>query len=129
MATTIIHSNIKNKETVYKFVNNLQKELNIHRLNRFIEIRFLKKLEEEALGYCWGDHEHVEIEICRDQSWKDQMITLAHEMVHAKQFLRKELVGDKWKKRNYSKCQYDRQPWEISAYLMQDKLYNLCYPE
>ena len=55
------------------------------------------------------------------------MQTLAHEMVHAKQFLRKELDGNLWKKRNYDNVKYDDQPWEKEANRLEERLYKRCF--
>tara|TARA_B100000085_G_C18466193_1_gene481107 strand:+ start:92 stop:505 length:414 start_codon:yes stop_codon:yes gene_type:complete len=124
-----IHSNIKNRSTVEEYVANLCKELGISRLKRTIDIRFKKNLDEDAWGYCWGDEDSVDIEINRQLSFEEQMTVLAHEMVHAKQYFRKELTWDwRWKKRNYSQCSYEHQPWEKQARLLEDKLYSKCWP-
>ena len=58
-----IHSRIKNRAIVEQYVINLINELGINRLKRTIVIRFLKKLDQDAVGYCWGDKDVVEIEI------------------------------------------------------------------
>ena len=124
-----IHSRIKNRAIVEQYVINLMNELGINRLQRNIDIRFRKKLDQDAMGYCWGDRDEVEIEINRTVSWEEQMIALAHEMVHAKQFFREELDPYfYWKKRNWSNCAYEHQPWEKSAYYWEEKLFKKCYP-
>jgi len=123
-----IPSHIKDKDRVLLYVINLCKELNIHRLrNREITIRFKSVMEDDAWGYCIGDVYDVDIQINRTIPFEDQMQTLAHEMVHAKQFLRKELDGNLWKKRNYEKCVYEHQPWEKQANALEEKLYKRCF--
>ena len=56
------------------------------------------------------------------------MLNLAHELVHAKQFIKGELHPTlyKWKKfkKDYAKTPYFKQPWEKEAYLMEDKIFN-----
>jgi hypothetical protein len=52
------------------------------------------------------------------------MLNLAHELVHAKQFIKGELHPNlnRWKSLDYSNTAYSRQPWEKEAYLLEDKL-------
>tara|TARA_B100001093_G_scaffold514086_1_gene587373 strand:+ start:1744 stop:2199 length:456 start_codon:yes stop_codon:yes gene_type:complete len=113
-----------------EFVANLQEELNIHRLrSKWINIKFVKSVDGN-MGDCIGDTSDVDIRINKTMDWKDQMITLAHEMVHAEQFLRGKLTdGAYWRNRNYEKCEYERLPWEMSAHQLEEKLYEKCYPE
>ena len=53
------------------------------------------------------------------------MQTLAHEMVHAKQYLRGELNGwtNSWKGRKPRNYKYENAPWEKEAYKLEMKLY------
>ena len=96
---------------INEYVANLQKELNIHRLrSKWIEIKFVDDVNGN-MGDCTGDTDEVEIRIDRTLSWNDQRITLAHEMVHAEQFLRANTVS------------------EVYADLLEDKLFKTCYPE
>ena len=112
-----------------EFVANLQKELNIHRLrSKWINISFVDDVDGD-MGDCEGDTDEVDIRIDNTMDWIDQMITLAHEMVHAEQFLRGKLSGTVWRNRNYKKCPYERLPWEMSAHQLEEKLYKKCYPE
>lgn len=123
-----IPSNIKDKDLIYDYVTRLCKELRIHRLrNREIIVRFKSKMAEDAWGYCHGNTHDIEIEINRTISFDDQMQTLAHEMVHAKQFLRKEFDGNNWKNRNYDHREYIDQPWEKEANRLEAKLYSKCF--
>ena len=117
-------------QVINDFVANLQKELNIHRLrSKWIHIKFVKNVDGD-MGDCIGDTNEVDIRIDKTMDWKDQMLTLAHEMVHAEQFLRGKLSedGTRWRNRNYEKCAYERLPWEMSAHQLEEKLYNKCYP-
>lgn len=88
--------------------------------------------EDNALGYCYpldGKHRKFVIEINRFQPYHLQVETLAHEMVHLKQYARGELkhLDDglhKWKgefyqytyKKKYTK-KYANLPWEEEAHL------------
>ena len=65
-----------------------------------IELRFEKNCKP-AVGYCHGDHEHIIIEVSKHDiednkiSRDEMMLTLAHELVHAKQLIRKEKIDHK----------------------------------
>ena len=115
---------------VHEYLCNLQKELNIHRLrSKWVTVKFVKSVDGN-MGDCIGDTDEVDIRIDKTMSWNDQMVTLAHEMVHAEQMLRGKLAdGMRWRNRNYEKCRYEYQPWEVSAHLLEDKLFKICYPE
>jgi hypothetical protein len=64
------------------------------------------------------------------QTWEEQMQTLAHEMVHAEQFLRGDLTDTfMYKGRDFSECVYENQPWERRAHAQEKKLYTKCYPK
>jgi hypothetical protein len=87
----------------------------------------------EADGYC--SHLNVydfEIEINQDLTFEHMMITLAHEMVHLKQFTTKQLkskfIGknaiDIWNGTRYKNLQYDKQPWEKEASQLEEELYH-----
>ena len=111
---------------VHEYLCNLQKELNIHRLrSKWVTVKFVKSVDGN-MGDCIGDTDEVDIRIDKTMSWDDQMITLAHEMVHAEQMLRGKLAdGMRWRNRNYEKCRYEYQPWEVSAHLLEDKLFKI----
>ena len=90
----------------------------------------IKKLTGDAVGWClMGDtHKEFEIEISKDLTLKDFVTTICHEMVHVKQYYRKEMDGIsmRWKKKKIAdKTGYYDLPWEKEAYRMQDKLAQL----
>ena len=102
----------------------------------FVKLSKDLKKKEEAYGYCHITDDSLsrprEFMIELDASMKysfDQILTwLAHEMVHLKQFVRKELWDYEsgrvqWKTRSYGKVHYDDQPWEKEAYRLEEKLY------
>lgn len=124
MLDIVITSHIKHKNNVYDYVWDICKDLKIHRLNRDITIKYKSKLEDDAWGWAVGDTEECDIEINRTIEWHHQLITLAHELVHAKQYFRKELDASfAWKGRNWKKCAYEWQPWERQAHALELKLY------
>ena len=75
-----------------------------------------------AMGYCLelDNNRQFEIEIDRTMSQRKLLETLAHEMVHVKQYARREFhpVHDKWmgKTINPKKVSYWDLPWEIEAH-------------
>lgn len=83
-------------------------------------------------GSSW-ENDDREFHIMIDKG-KDFLITLFHEMIHVKQYLKRELVDlphfqVKWKGYTYSKdyFPYENRPWEIEAYAMEEDLYNDFY--
>jgi hypothetical protein len=66
--------------------------------------------------------------IAKDDDAETQIRTMAHEMVHVRQFVRKELDEDmtRWKSRrvNMDIIPYRELPWEIEAFRLGDKLFN-----
>ena len=102
-----------------------------------IFIKFKKGLDN--LGTCTrNDSGHIDIEINSGTVLPAEFIaeTLAHELVHAKQFIRGELNGSltRWKKqqieygpRGGCKIPYARQPWEREAFKLEIKLTNLYW--
>lgn len=91
-----------------------------------IDIEFEKQLDKDADGYCdvtghnkRGRPREFTIQIRKNKSKRYMMMTLAHEMVHVKQFALGELDENMtvWKgKRMSSKTDYWDTPWEIEAH-------------
>lgn len=69
------------------------------------------------------------IELHRKDDEKEKLKTLAHELVHVRQYVRNELNDEMntWKGRkiNSDDIPYDDQPWEIEANELGNKLYEL----
>jgi hypothetical protein len=87
----------------------------------------LKKLPGDVAGYCLelDSHREFEIELDKTLSIRDLVLTVCHEMVHVKQYFRKEMdaCGRRWKKKEISNdTPYMELPWEKEAYRMQAKL-------
>lgn len=133
-----IKGRIKNKKIVEQYIENLCIELKINRLwSKVVLVEFKTKLDEEAYGLCWGDYNdgYCHVEIARtccgeDIPYEDIMLTLAHEFVHVKQYMRKQLSGYKhtWNGKKAYNYQYDNEPWEREAYGKQEELYEECWP-
>lgn len=121
------------KEIVEQYVVALMKALKINRFTqRIVIIQFKNILDGEAQGLCQGDKEAALVQIGKSgQSFMMQMQALAHEMVHAKQFLRGELTGEggfAWKGRKADGYDYENQPWEKEAYRLERELFLDCFP-
>ena len=105
-----------------------------------VSVKLTKNLKkkEQAYGFCHITDDSLskprEFMIELDASMKhsfDQILTwLAHEMVHLKQFVRKELWDYEtgrvqWKSRSYGRVDYENQPWEKEAYRLEGELYEM----
>ena len=132
-----ITGQIKGKAKVEQYVESLAKELGIGRMwSKVIFIRFKTKLDNESQGLCWGckNEGYAEINIARTSNgdvipYEMLMQTLAHEMVHAKQYIRGELNGYNfsWKGRKPRNYKYENAPWEKEAYGREKELYQKCW--
>ena len=85
-----------------------------------ITVRLCKP--QGAMGYCLetDNNRTFEIELDKTQSMRNLLETLAHEMVHVKQYARRELnpIVDCWMGKTYNpkKVSYWDLPWEIEAH-------------
>ena len=108
--------------------------------NIYLDIKLTKDLKkkEQAYGFCHIVDDNlnkprefmIELDASMRHSFKDILTWLAHEMVHLKQFVRKELWDYEsgrvqWKSRTYGKMHYDDQPWEKEAYRLEGELYEM----
>ena len=127
-----IFGQIKSKKRVREFVESslyyLLPELKeqIH-----IDVTFKKTLDGNVFGYCSGDNNSAEIEIAKTSGGvpllQDEiMLSLAHEIIHAKQFIRGELspVHSTWKGKSHEDTVYANRPWEKQAFLFEDLIFN-----
>ncbi|MDB4575857.1 hypothetical protein N9112_02745 [bacterium] len=130
---------VHKEDIVRYYICNLFRELNIHRLSsKCVDIEFVDAIDDDAQGIAIGDKDDVSIKIARTSceaplSFLNQMQTLAHEMVHTKQFLRGELGYDlkgnfKWKKECMEGKKYSEQPWEKEAISLERSLFLKCFP-
>ena len=134
--------NINLSQTVGEAVSFYSEVLLGKRMAKHVDVlvkltKDLKK-KEKAYGFCHITDDSLcrprEFMIELDASMKysfDQILTwLAHEMVHLKQFVRKELWDYEsgrvqWKTRSYGQVHYDDQPWEKEAYRLEGELYEM----
>ena len=142
---------LKGKDRVALFVQNIIEHFDLDQYEADIDIRFVRKCDQDAGGYCYGDNEEVEIEVATHVQGEkldlDTVMTnLGHEMVHAKQLITGQLVdhglqlvqaGDcqtlvnvsEWEGETVSNLPYDQQPWEIEAYNLEHDLFITCFEE
>ena len=124
----------KNKPLVQQYTVNLIKSFKLHtRKTGHISIRFTNNMSQgcdDHIGSCLGDRKYASILISRKQSFLSQMRCLAHEMIHAKQFLRGELSpsGTVWKGTYTGDMKYGTEPFEIEAYDGEDALFMKTFP-
>jgi len=89
---------------------------------RTLDITIKLNSPKDAMGYCLETENNrtFEIEIDRNQKLRPLLETIAHEMVHVKQFARRELhpSTDEWYGKTYNpkKVSYWDLPWEIEAH-------------
>ncbi len=103
-----------------------------------IEVQ-LKNLTGEAVGFCMMEENNRQFTIEADKKLgiKDLVTTICHEMIHVKQYARKEMDdwsgngAARWKTKTFNaeKTDYYNLPWEKEAYRLQDKYANLVWNE
>ena len=127
----VIGGNKFQKQTAEKVVQQMIETL-MPRM-RTLEITVnIKKLTGDAVGWCMMEDTNREftIDVHNKLTLKDFVTTICHEMVHVKQYARKETCGygEKWKGKevNPKTCYYDL-PWEKEAYRVQDKLAQIVW--
>lgn len=114
------------REIAHKTVAYCIKQLLPRHRTLDIEIK-LVTIKSDATGYAMvGDtNRHFEIEIDKNQTIKEFVTTICHEMVHVKQYARKEIDGIRlrWKGKDIPEgTDYINFPWEIEAYDLQEDL-------
>jgi len=97
-----------------------------------VNVHFVTECDGSVAGDCYGDKEEVFINVGRESrgykySFNEQILTLCHELVHAKQFIKGELsdCGEVWKGVDMSLIRgIKNQPWEQEAFDLETKLYD-----
>ena len=111
------------RELVYETVNFCIKKLMPRVRTLDIEVKLTNC---DAYGYCCmtDNHKTFELEIRKSLSLYDLVSTICHEMVHVKQYYRKELAENRqWKTRKIAETvDYFDEPWEKEAFRMEEKL-------
>ena len=122
----------KQRQVVEDAVKWSIKKLNLHRI-RTLELNFsLRKLKTLYGQLEQLDDKRREFSIVLDKNMNTENIirTVIHEMIHVKQYIRKEMDSEvigqhmRWKSKMYpSDIKYDDMPWEKEAYRLESKLY------
>jgi len=92
MIAVEIFGKVKNKKAVRIYAEDILCDIGKNITSLFeVEITFVTQLENGDYGYCMGDDEFAEIVIAKNIDgepvpYREMMVTLAHELVHAKQF-------------------------------------------
>jgi glycosylphosphatidylinositol transamidase (GPIT) subunit GPI8 len=80
-------------------------------INPVIEINFRRMSKDTNFGYCCHlEDNEFEIDIKRTLRLRDMLTTLAHELVHVKQYVKKEMPDD------ITQGDYWDRPHEIEAH-------------
>jgi hypothetical protein len=88
-----------------------------------------------AYGYCMEEDSNRQftLTIQKGLSLYDLISTVCHEMVHVKQYARKELRNvngnTMWKKKSYNSVDYWDAPWEKEAFRLEESLALECFKE
>lgn len=128
----IIHGKINNKQR--QALNLFAEILFSPQMSRFVgvNIKFVRKqvpwlgmVSIEDYNLADKPREFL-IEVRANQSQEEIIKTLAHEMVHVKQYVYGELneEGTIWFDVQCADLEYDEQPWEIEAHDVTDILYD-----
>jgi hypothetical protein len=116
----------KLKATLTDACNFYMERLGFRKRKRLLEI-FIKIGKYDDYGLCEFNQDYywpeLVIYINRNYGHDEMIKTLAHEMVHSKQFLRKELKQINEQMYWHGKPS-DNDEWEIEAYTLEEKLYN-----
>jgi hypothetical protein len=100
--------------------------------NLHIRVKFVSNSNDHGAVYVddynvIGQPRYFIMEIAKEDSLNTQIQTMAHEMVHIRQFVRNEINEEltKWKSRrvNSDVVPYKDLPWEIEANKLGDRMY------
>lgn len=99
---------------------------------RTIEVMVEFEKNMDAYGYCMQeDNREYTITIKKGLGLFDLVSTICHEMVHLKQYVKKELREkdgvQMWKKKSYKNVSYMDAPWEKEAFRVEKRLAMECF--
>ena len=102
--------------------------------HRTLDITVEFKKLDDAYGYCMEEDERgreFTLTLRKGLGLYDLISTVCHEMIHLKQYARRELRNvngnTMWKKKAYNDVSYLDAPWEKEAYRLEDKLAIQCF--
>jgi hypothetical protein len=127
----VVGSNKTKRDIAYNVVYFMLQKLLPRLRNIEIEVKF-SKMDDDAVGYCMmlDNNREYQLEISKDLNIKELVMTICHEMVHVKQYVRNEMKEGQmvWKKKPIaSDTKYYDLPWEKEAYAMQASLAKACW--
>lgn len=133
---------IKHKVQVADYAENVLEHFFTARFRRRVDvwIHFRRSLEPGYHGFCHGHKNELWLDVAKGYVDTDTgkyfsysphvvLITLAHELVHAKQIIKGQLSegGQTWnhagKNIDCSAMSYRQLPWEVEASSMETRLY------
>jgi len=116
---TVSGGSARQRQYVESMIEFAWRTLMPRKKNLSVQVK-LKDLKGEAYGYCLAEtYNDFELEIDKGLRLRRLLETVAHEMVHVKQYARKELMNDHdWLGKTYNpkKVSYWDLPWEIEAH-------------
>jgi hypothetical protein len=129
----IVHGKVPKKHL--KALDFFASKLITHQKRKHIEITVKYRKVIDELGTVYVDDYNVlgmpisfVIEVRQNDSEEEKLKTLAHEMVHVRQYIRGELNEEMsvWRggKVDSDEIPYAEQPWEIEAESIAHKLYD-----
>lgn len=132
-----IAGRIRQKDTVYQYIENICNKLDIYDTDNILEIEIHKDLDGHY-GYCGYDGDTIIVQVARNIfgnkiKYGGLLTTLSHELVHCKQFITGELTnaGYCWKGHhtdNWKDTPYKDKPWEIEPMAREYELLHACWP-
>jgi hypothetical protein len=125
-----IQGQVKQRDQVAHFCRSVLRDL-MPRLRRDVDltVSFVQRCDCEEAGFCVGDRDEVEITVAKTSqgeaySLSEQLVSLCHELVHAKQFLSGELENPMiWKGVDMSLLPLSQHPWETEAFDKEQSLF------
>lgn len=122
---------IRNKKLVHKMCTDILAEL-LPRVRRkvAVTINIVTTCDGQENGYCLGDKSGAVIDVARKTCgykfpYDEIILTLCHELVHAKQFISGELTEDsKWMGESLRHLDIKDHPWEHEAFKLEKILYD-----
>jgi hypothetical protein len=102
------------------------------KLSEKLDLRVVLRKVSDADGKCLKEEKYKYfIELDKDLSFESLLLTLAHEIVHVKQYVTMELKMwniqgkdvDVWRGRRFRNLDYEQQPWELEANDLEESLY------
>ena len=129
------------QDEVQDFAYNVLQHFFKYKLKREVDINLTMQTTIPGLteATCVGDRDSIDIVLSRnyvaaddnmyDYDFRQLLQNLAHELVHAVQFIRGEINGmdNKYRRQDFSDASYRNLPWEHEAWMMEEFLVKLYW--